>query len=477
MAFEVPVIAGKPSFLIVRSTGSLMHITIKKGLDLPITGGPEQVISSVPGQAAIKSVALIGPDYVGLKPALKVAEGDRVKLGDVLFTDKHFPAIAYTSPGAGIVKSINRGDRRVLNSVVIELAGNESIQFKSCAPAKLTNLTVAEIKDNLLASGLWTTIRTRPYSRVPDPASSPHSIFVTAIDTSPLAANPAVVIGDRSSDFQNGLTVISKLTEGKLFLCKAPGSPIPAPNLGSLEIAEFEGPHPAGLVGTHIHHLDPVGPAKTVWHLDYQSVIAIGHLFVTGRLNVERVVSLAGPMVSHPRLVRTRVGANLSDLLKGQLISNGESRVISGSVLNGRQAVGWSDYLGRYSNQVSVVAENRDREFMGWIKPTGQKYSFLNVLLSSMPKLRGKKYALTTTKYGSPRAIVPVGVYEDVMPLDILPTQLLRYLVVGDTDMAQSLGCLELDEEDLALCTFVDPGKHDFGPVLRTNLTQIEKEG
>lgn len=452
-----------------------MLINTKKGLDLPITGEPEQVIYNNAG--AVRSVALLGPDYVGLKPSLKVAEGDKVKLGDVLIADKQYPDVVYTSPGAGVVKAINRGERRVLNSVVIELSGNDAVKFKSYAPAKLADLTVEQVRENLLSSGLWTTLRTRPYSRVPDPASTPRSIFVTAIDTSPLAARPEVVIADRSADFQNGLIVISKLTEGRVFLCKAPGADIKTPTLSQLEVAEFDGPHPAGLVGTHIHYLDPVGPSKTVWYLDYQAVIAIGSLFTSGKLNVERVVSLAGSLVSHPRLVKTRVGANLSDLVKGQLKAGKEPRVISGSVLHGRQAEGWSDYLGQFNSQVSVIAENREREFMGWVVPTGSKYSFLNVLLSSLPKERGRKFAFSTTKFGSPRAIVPVGVFEDVVPLDILPTQLLRYLIVGDTDMAQALGALELDEEDLSLCTFVDPGKHDFGPVLRKNLTQIEKEG
>ena len=452
-----------------------MLINTKKGLDLPITGEPEQVIYNNAG--AIRSVALLGTDYVGLKPSMKVSEGDKVKLGDVLFADKQYPEIVYTAPGAGVVTAINRGERRVLNSVVIELSGNDAVKFKSYAPSKLSGLTGEQVRENLLASGLWTSLRTRPYSHAPDPASSPHSIFVTAIDTSPLAARPEVVIAERAADFQNGLVVIAKLTEGRVFLCKSPGANIPVPELAQLEVAEFEGPHPAGLVGTHIHFLDPVSPTKTVWHLDYQSVMAIGSLFTTGKLNVERVVSLAGSLVANPRLVKTRVGANLSDLVKGQLKSGKDPRVISGSVLHGRQAEGWSDFLGRFHNQVSVIPENREREFMGWVVPTGKKYSFLNVLLTSLPQARGRKFAFTTTKYGSPRAIVPVGVFEDVVPLDILPTQLMRYLIVGDTDMAQALGALELDEEDLSLCTFVDPGKHDFGPVLRRNLTQIEKEG
>ena len=452
-----------------------MLINTKKGLDLPITGEPEQVIYNNAG--AIRSVALLGTDYVGLKPSMKVSEGDKVKLGDVLFADKQFPEIVYTAPGAGVVTAINRGERRVLNSVVIELSGNDAVKFKSYAPTKLSGLTAEQVRENLLESGLWTSLRTRPYSHAPDPASTPHSIFVTAIDTSPLAARPEVVIAERAADFQNGLVVIAKLTEGRVFLCKSPGAKLPVPELAQLEVAEFEGPHPAGLVGTHIHFLDPVSPTKTVWHLDYQSVMAIGSLFTTGKLNVERVVSLAGSLVANPRLVKTRVGANLSDLVKGQLKSGKDPRVISGSVLHGRQAEGWSDFLGRFHNQVSVIPENREREFMGWVVPTGKKYSFLNVLLTSLPQARGRKFAFTTTKYGSPRAIVPVGVFEDVVPLDILPTQLMRYLIVGDTDMAQALGALELDEEDLSLCTFVDPGKHDFGPVLRRNLTQIEKEG
>jgi Na+-transporting NADH:ubiquinone oxidoreductase subunit A len=472
-----------------------MLIKTKKGLNLPITGEPEQAIYNDAG--VVNSVALLGPDYVGLKPTMKVAEGDRVKLGDVLFSDKQFPEVVYTAPGAGVVKAINRGPKRVLQSVVIELDGDESVEFAAYPAADLPGLTAEQVKENLLASGLWTLLRTRPFSKVPDPASSPRSLFVTAIDTSPLAARPEVVIADRAEDFKNGLTVVAKLTEGKVFLCKAPGVTIPGADVPKVQVAEFDGPHPAGLVGTHIHHLDPVGPGKTVWHLDYQAVIAIGALFTTGRLNVERVVSLAGTLVVRPRLVRTRVGACLSDLVREETLAgvrqlreeliggtgsdNGtgdkEPRVISGSVLHGRKAEDWADYLGRYHNQITLIEEGREREFMGWIIPSREKFSFLNVLLSSLPKERSRKFPMTTTKFGSPRAIVPVGVYEEVVPMDILPTQLLRYLVVGDTDMAQALGALELDEEDLALCTFVDPGKHDFGPVLRNSLTQIEKEG
>lgn len=451
-----------------------MLIKTKKGLDVPITGAPEQVVYSDGGVA--KSVALIGLDFVGLKPTMQVTEGDQVKLGDVLFADKQHPSVVFTSPGAGVVKEINRGAKRVLQSVVIELEGSEEVTFSSYAEPELAGLTAEQAKENLLASGLWTSFRTRPYSKVPNPETSPKSIFVTAIDSNPLAARPEVVIKERLADFKNGLTVISKLTSGKVYLCKSPSATLSC-DVPRVEVADFEGPHPAGLVGTHIHFLDPVSASKTVWHLDYQSVIAMGALFTTGKLNVNRVVSLAGPLVNKPRLVRTRVGANLCDLVEGQIDTSKEGRVVSGSILNGRKAEAWAAYLGYYHNQVSVLEEGRHRDFFGWIVPSREKYSFMNVLLSSLPKERGRKFPLNTNKFGSPRAIVPVGVYEDVMPLDILPTQLLKALVIGDTDQAQLLGVLELDEEDMALTSFVDPGKHDFGIALRQNLTQIEKEG
>lgn len=448
-----------------------MLIKIDKGLDLPITGSPEQVIHDDGGKIA--SVAVLALDYVDLKPTMLVQEGDPVKLGQPLFAHKKNPRIVFTAPGSGVVKTIHRGERRVLQSVVVELDGKkDEIQFDSYED--LAGLALDKVKDNLLSSGLWTNFRTRPYSKVPDPETTPHAIFVTAIDTSPLAALPTVVIKARVADFKNGLAVISRLTTGKVYLSKTPGADIPA---GSATVAEFDGPHPAGLAGTHIHFLAPVSAKRTVWYLDYQAVIAIGALFTTGKLNVERVVSLAGPLVKKPRLLRTRVGACLSELAADQMVADKEARVISGSVLFGRKAHGWADFLGYYHNQVSVVEEGRQREFIGWLEPGENKFSALNVMLSSLPKFQGRKFAFNTNKNGSNRAIVPVGVYETVFPLDILPTQLLRSLVVGDTDTAQALGCLELDEEDLSLCSFVDPGKHDFGPALRQNLTQIEKEG
>ncbi len=453
-----------------------MVIKINKGLDLPVMGEPEQKIYEDGGD--VKSVALIGQDYIGLRPSLQVQVGDRVKKGQPLWVDKKHPEIKFTSPGCGVVKAINRGAKRVLQSVVVELEGDEEETFSSYPADKLSDLTPDQVKQNLLDSGLWTRFRTRPFSKVPASDAQPHSIFVNAMDTNPLAADPVAVLAERVEDFRHGLEVISRLTDGKVYVCKAEsadGFPVVEP--GKVELVSFDGPHPAGLSGTHIHFLDPVSADKSVWYLDYQSVLAIGALFTTGKLNVEKVISLAGPGVKRPRLIRTRVGASTSDLTRGELSEQGDFRVVSGSVLNGRKARGWSAYLGNYHNQISVLEEYHDRELFGWIEMKGADHKFSLLDVFPLRRQKPEKFRLTTALFGSPRAIVPIGVYERVMPLDILPTQLLRALVVGDTDSAQLLGCLELDEEDLALCTFVDPGKHNFGPVLRKNLTQIEKEG
>ena len=412
-----------------------------------------------------------------MKPTMLVNEGDAVRLGQILFEDKKNPGVVFTSPGAGVVKGIHRGEKRVLQSVVIELKGSEQESFDKYKDAELSKLDAEKIRANLLKSGLWTTLRTRPYGKIPTVDSQPKSIFVTAIDTRPLAADPAVVIKERSADFTNGLAVIARLCEGKTHVCKASGADIAVGDNASVVVHEFAGPHPAGLPSTHIHFIDPVNVDKFVWYVDYQAVMAIGALFTTGKLNVERVISLAGPTVNKPRLVRTRVGANTDDLVAGEL-AEVENRVISGSVLHGHQAKDWAAYLGCYHLQVSALQEGRARELFGWIVPGKNKYSALDVYITGrQDRKAGRKYPLTTDKNGSDRAIVPVGVYEAVMPMDILPTPLLKSMIVGDTDQAQLLGCLELDEEDVSLFTFVDPGKHDFGPVLRANLTKIEKEG
>ena len=441
-------------------------IEIKPGLDLPIKGSPRQEIGKA---AAITRVALLGSDYPGMKPTMLVKEGDVVKLGQPLFADKKNEGVQFTSPGSGTVVEINRGERRVFQSIVIELDDTiAGVSFK--AHNDLASLSRTTVVEELVKSGLWPAIRRRPYEKIPSIDSIPHSIFVNAMDTNPLAGDQSIAIARQPTAFVDGISVISKLTEGKVFVCRGPDASF---NAGTAEVAIFSGKHPAGLVGTHIHHLDSVGEGKEVWHLSAQDIIAIGYLFKEGELSSERVISLAGPSVVNPRLVVTRVGASLHELTADELVT-GSHRVVSGSILGGRTASGVLGYLGRYHQQVSVLEEGTERVPFGWLSPGTNKHSVMGIYLSKL--MPNKLVDYTTNTNGSPRAMVPVGAYEKVMPLDILPTQLLRSLIVGDTDMAVKLGALELAEEDLALCTYVCPGKYEYGPILRDNLTTIESE-
>lgn len=378
----------------------------------------------------------------------------------------------FTAPAAGTISAINRGEKRVLQSVVIDIDGDDAVSFDAHSAATLEQLSDQQVRDQLVASGLWTALRTRPFSKTPAVDAKPSSIFVTAMDSNPLAADPAVIIKQHAAEFENGLKVLARMA--KVWLCKADGVSLPGESVSGVSTESFAGPHPAGLAGTHIHHLDPVGESKSVWQINYQDVIAFGVLFTEGRIWTDRYVALAGPQVEKPRLLKTRLGAQLDDLTAGELKS-GDNRLISGSVFGGRAARGPVAYLGRFHSQVSVLKEGNERQMLHYLRAGFKKYSVLNIFVSKLNPSR--LFDFDTSTNGSPRAMVPVGNYEMVMPLDILPTQLLRYLVVGDTDMAQKLGALELDEEDLALCSYVCAGKYEYGPILRDNLTRIEKEG
>ncbi len=478
---------------------------IRKGLDLPIAGEPQQKVSP----KKVNRVAVMALDHVGLKPRMFVQPGDVVKRGQALFEDKKAVGALFTAPGAGTVCAVHRGERRALQSVVIDLTASEvagapaaeDLQaFSAYTGSPVEALSREQVRDLLVESGLWVSLRTRPMSYVPHPESVPSSIFITACDSNPLAPNMDVIAEGRQAALDAGVLALTKLTPGIIYFCKSAKDKLaPMVSASNLQVETFAGPHPSGTVGVHIHTLDPiglrtterrprwdhlglhihlldpVGGAKTIWHIGLQDVLSVGELFLTGKLDVNRTVSLGGPMVKKPRLLHTRLGASIEELVAGEL-EDGENRVISGSVLNGRAAIGDAlGYLGRFHNQICVLREGREREFMGWLAPGANKFSVSRLFLSKLTP--SKLFGMHTGTNGSPRAIVPIGLYEQVMPMDIQPTYLLRSLCVNDVEQAEKLGCLELDEEDLALCSFVDPGKTDFGPILRRNLELIEKEG
>ena len=453
----------------------------KRGLRLPILGQPSQQIE---GAKQPRKVALLGADYVGMRPTMQVKVGETVRRGQLLFEDKKMPGVRFTSPAAGKITAINRGAKRVFLSVVIELSRSEmegktgsadEVSYSTYAGKRPSGLVEKDVRDLLLESGLWTALRTRPFSKVANPADKPHSVFVTAADSNPLAPEVAVVLAGKETLFQRGLAVVSRLTEGQVFVCTDRDTQVQLPDGDQFRHEQFDGPHPSGSVGLHIHTLDPVDRNKIVWHVGYQDILAIGHLFETGQQSMRRVISLGGPVVERPRLIETRIGASTDDLVAGEL-SAGENRVISGSVLSGTIASGSeTGFLGRYDNQISVIAEDHSRELFGWTTPGTDTYSVVNTHLSKL--IPGKQFAMTSSTHGSVRNIVPIGMYEKVMPMDLMTTQLLKSLLMRDSETAERLGCLELDEEDLALCTYVCPGKNEYGPCLRDVLTIIEKEG
>ena len=453
---------------------------IRTGLQLPITGRPTLELDT---PTPARHVALHAADYPGLKPSLRVSVGDTVVRGQLLFEDKSVSGVRYTSPAAGTIHAIHRGARRALQSVVIEQSRAEredrepeSVTFGAYSGRHPSGMTGDEVRALLLESGQWTALRGRPYGRVADPAVRPHSIFVTAMDTNPLAPSSAAIADGQGTSFDCGLAALSLLTEGPVFVCSGSAFPLHVPTSERIKHEVFEGVHPAGTVGLHIHTLDAVNRDKVVWHIGLQDVLSTGRLFETGQLDVRRVVSLGGPPVLNPRLIQTRIGAAVASLTDGAVDEVEDTRMISGSVLSGRQAEGdVHGYLGRYHQQISVLKEGRSREFLGWLGPGWNKFSTVRTFVSSW--LSRGNFAMTTSTNGSPRAIVPIGMYERVMPMDLLATPLLRALVMEDVERAEELGCLELDEEDLALCTFVDPGKTDFAPYLRRVLDILEKEG
>lgn len=452
----------------------MSEYVLKRGLDLPMRGAPEQTVHEGNQPA---TVAIIGADYVDLKPKMLLAEGDAVRRGDVLFCHKDSPDVFFVAPASGKIQAINRGARRVLQSVVIGVddLSDDGLDFGAVPPAELGQTPREEVQAKLYASGLWTAFRTRPYSKMPAQGAVPAAIFVTAIDTEPHAPDPLPIIETQADAFGAGLAALTRLTDGKVYLCKASGTDLPLAGVNGVEVHEFKGPHPAGLPGTHMHFLEPPSAAKSMWSIGYQDVIAIGKLFLTGHLDPTRVISIAGPRASRPRLIRTVMGASIPDLIEGEYEDDAPIRVISGSVLTGRAVEGVQGWLGRYARQITLITENRDQEVLGWISPQREKYSVHPVLASA--RKRSMLFNLTTNLNGGRRAMVPTGIFEDLMPQDYLPTQLLRALLVGDTDTAQALGALELDEEDLALCTFACPAKYEYGAALRASLEKIEKEG
>ena len=436
-------------------------IKISKGLDLPISGSPINTISDEP---KVSSVSLLSNDFIGMKPTMFVKEGELVKAGQKIFEDKKNNGVFFTSPAGGIVKNINRGDKRRFLSIEIDIEDDEKfIDFKMGTSAD-------EIRKCLINSGLWNAFRTRPFNRTPGIDDTPNAIFINCCDSNPLSMDPYEIISLNKLEFDNGLDVLSNLFNCAINLTYQ-NDDFEISNK-KINYYQFKGPHPSGLSSTHISKIFPVNINKIVWTINYQDIISIGYLKQNNKIRTSKYISLAGPSVYEPSLLKVRIAGNIDEITAGKVETN--SRIISGSVLHGHESEGVMNYLGYYDSQISVIADEVNNIFMNWLMPGSSLHSKLNIFLSSF--IKPKKFIFNTSIGGGNRAIVPISSYEEVIPMDILVTQLLKALVVSDIDMAIDLGMLELVPEDLALCSYVCPSKYDYSSILMDNLNKLYLE-
>jgi Na+-transporting NADH:ubiquinone oxidoreductase subunit A len=481
-------------------------ITIRKGLDIPISGAAELTLTDA---RSITTYAVKPTDFVGLTPRLTVEESDTVCVGDALFVDKHDERIRFTSPVCGQVKAIVRGEKRKLLEVVVEAdfksAGSTGSDCKS-SPAPQKPQTAEEIKATMLQCGLWTKMRQRPFDTVANPDDQPKAIFVSAFSSAPLAPDYDFALQGKEELIKKGLEALTLLTEGLVHVCFRPGQ-----NLSNVlekgghmgpplrVVTHFiKGPHPAGNIGTQIAHIDPINKGEVVWTMNLQDVAVLGELVTTGVYNPERVIAVAGPNIKNPHYYRVRDGVCMKDITSTQMLncdfpkmeSNdtaAENRVISGDILSGTQ-IASDGFLGAYDNLVSIIPEGNYYDFMGWMMPGFRKFSFSRTFLSGfMPKSTFKPMGMNlprfenlwkfdTNTHGDVRPLVFTGNFERVFPFDIYPTQLIKACIIGDIDLMENLGIYEVEPEDFALCEFIDTSKTDIQAIIREALEKLRKE-
>lgn len=442
-------------------------IKLRKGLDIKLKGSAKLEMQTLPVPA---NVALKPTDFPGLTPKLKVKADIMVKAGEALFYDKYHPEIIFTAPLGGKIISINRGERRRILEVVIETdvkAG--SVEFKKADPSSLSG---EEIKIQLLKSGLWPFIKKRPYGVIASPEEKPNAIYISTFDTAPLAPDNNYVFEGQLKTFQTGIDALAKLTEGKVNLGINENSVFSS--MKNVEINSFAGPHPVGNVGIQIHHIKPIDKGDLVWTINPQDVLFIGRLFETGKVDFTRTFAITGSEVENPKYVKTILGAPVASVIDGNLKSaDYKQRIISGNVLTGTK-VKIQNYLGYYDSQVSVIPEGDDFELFGWADPGFGKFSATKTYFGKLfPK---KEYKLNANLHGGERAFVVSGQYEKLLPMDILPVQLLKAILVNDIDKMEQLGIYEVIEEDLALCEYACTSKIEVQNILRTGINTMIKE-
>jgi Na+-transporting NADH:ubiquinone oxidoreductase subunit A len=443
-------------------------IKIRRGLDIKLSGEAEKKLQEVSSVL----FALKPPDFHGVFPKLFVKEGDPVKAGTPVFFNKYRENIIFTSPVSGTVKEVFRGPKRKMLKIVI--ASDGKMDYETFGKGDPNSMTRDQIIEKLLVSGVWPNIRQRPYSIIANPEDQPKSIFISAFDSSPLAPDLDFIVDKDSQAFQTGLDAMGKLTSGKVHLNIRKGETTSKAFLEArnVQINRFMGPHPAGNVGIQIHHVDPINKGDIIWYLSPQAVITVGKLFLEGIYDASKIIALTGSETEKPGYLKVMTGSSIEPVIKGRT-KGSNVRYISGNVLTGTK-IDSDDFIGFYDNQVTVIPEGDYFEFLGWSMPRFDKFSFSRTFFSWLTP--NKKYKLDTNLNGGHRAFVITGLYEKVFPMDIYPLQLLKAIMINDIDLMEQLGIYEVDEEDFALCEFIDPSKTEMQAIVRIGLNTIQKE-
>lgn len=437
-------------------------IQIKKGLDIKLKGSAEKTVGTVD----IREYALKPTDFNGVIPKLLLKVGDKVKAGTIVFYDKKRGYLKFSSPVSGTITEVIRGEKRKMLEIRIESDGK--MDSEKFATDSISALSREKIIERMLESGFWPMVIQRPYGVIANPKDKPKSIFISAFDSAPLAVDMDLIVEGKNAEFQAGLDVLKKLTDGKIHLN------IHANNTKSkvfldakgVEINKFSGPHPAGIVGVQIAKIDPINKGDIIWTLDPQSVIILGKLFKDGIYNPEKIVAIAGSEVKNPKYFKLISGANISKVVDGN-INKGELRFISGNVLTGTQ-IEKNGYLSFYHQSINIIPEGNFQTFFGWLIPSPKKHSFYHTAFSWLTP--NKEYSLNTNLNGGERAFVVTGAVEKVFPMDIYLIPLLKAVLAGDIDKMEKLGIYEVIEEDIALCEYISTSKINMQSLLRTGL-------
>ncbi len=437
-------------------------------MDIKLMGEASQTIT----EKTSNFFALKPADFHGVIPKLSVQEGDQVKAGSVLFHDKNNERIVFTSPVSGEVTQIKRGARRVIQEICIRRS--REMEYENFGSADPNTLSRDEVKDKMVRSGIWPVIRQRPFSIVANPLQTPKSIFISCFDSAPLAPDYGFILKDRLGECQTGLAALAKLTDGKIYLGLRPDSKLAFDQSGNsrIEVNYFTGPHPSGNVGVQICHVDPINKGEIVWYLNPQDLVTIGQLFQTGRYDATRIIALTGSMVTHPCYCRIVRGSSVQEIIADDDQTD-NARIISGNVLTGK-SVDRHGFLGFYDHQITMIPEGKYHEFLGWGLPGFHKYSTSRTFFSWLTP--GKKFRLDTNMHGAERAMVMAGQFERVFPMDIYPNHLIKAILADDIDQMEALGIYEVDEEDFALCEFVDTSKMEIQAIVRKGLDYIRQE-